>query len=402
MRSFKQLTKHPETGEWEEATWIDDLFADGKYGVVFPSIENDIRDIDVNYLRHIAYGSEAIETEDKDGMIPKGTKVRLIRSGNDVSIWEKFKARVLETYENSHNIRNQFLQCGTRVVGASSESALIPANAVINTRTQEELEELGQWLKDVGYLWRGGHKPSKADRDVWRLYEEDTCIGFEDGEIVFGQRVLQEENGYQIIPFSTIKEGKQWEDESDKEETKSKDETLNKVLWDTGLFDTETGDRILEAVRRQDPSFMGYYKDIPCYRKEKEENENDEYGSKQEDHEPTMPGVWTSDDQPYKTEQEDEKQYLCTGCHETFTSSSPCECREIAIEQWEVKSVEVEKESTRYRISDRQYSILADINDSGVIDIYDNSGEPLELELLDPKEARAIARLIEAAGKLVE
>lgn len=37
MSSYIQQTKHPETGEWEDAHWIDDKFGKHKYGVCFPS-----------------------------------------------------------------------------------------------------------------------------------------------------------------------------------------------------------------------------------------------------------------------------------------------------------------------------------------------------------------------------
>ncbi|MES2224174.1 MAG: hypothetical protein V4469_04555 [Patescibacteria group bacterium] len=37
MSSYKNETKHPETGKWEIADWIDDHFGSHKYGVVFPS-----------------------------------------------------------------------------------------------------------------------------------------------------------------------------------------------------------------------------------------------------------------------------------------------------------------------------------------------------------------------------
>lgn len=37
MSTFIKMTKHPETGKWEEATWYDDMFGHHNYGVVFPS-----------------------------------------------------------------------------------------------------------------------------------------------------------------------------------------------------------------------------------------------------------------------------------------------------------------------------------------------------------------------------
>lgn len=37
MSSFIRRTKHPVTGKFEEAAWIDDYFGSHKYGVNFPS-----------------------------------------------------------------------------------------------------------------------------------------------------------------------------------------------------------------------------------------------------------------------------------------------------------------------------------------------------------------------------
>jgi len=39
MSTFSQQTKHPVTGEWHEATWIDDFYGRHHYGVRFPNGE---------------------------------------------------------------------------------------------------------------------------------------------------------------------------------------------------------------------------------------------------------------------------------------------------------------------------------------------------------------------------
>lgn len=36
MSSYNQLTKHPTTGEWCDAVWLDDYFGKHHYGVRFP------------------------------------------------------------------------------------------------------------------------------------------------------------------------------------------------------------------------------------------------------------------------------------------------------------------------------------------------------------------------------
>lgn len=35
MSSYRMWTKHPRTGEWEEAEWLDNFFAHHDYGVRF-------------------------------------------------------------------------------------------------------------------------------------------------------------------------------------------------------------------------------------------------------------------------------------------------------------------------------------------------------------------------------
>ncbi len=36
MSSYVKLTMHPESGQWEEAEWLDDHFGHHNYGVRFP------------------------------------------------------------------------------------------------------------------------------------------------------------------------------------------------------------------------------------------------------------------------------------------------------------------------------------------------------------------------------
>ena len=36
MSSFHKLTKHPKTGKWELAYWLDNYYAHYHYGVKFP------------------------------------------------------------------------------------------------------------------------------------------------------------------------------------------------------------------------------------------------------------------------------------------------------------------------------------------------------------------------------
>lgn len=47
MSTYNKQTKNPDTGEWEEATWIDDYFGRHCYGVKFPSTGEVINPEDV-------------------------------------------------------------------------------------------------------------------------------------------------------------------------------------------------------------------------------------------------------------------------------------------------------------------------------------------------------------------
>ena len=35
MSTFTRRTKHPQTGDWEQATWLDNYFGNHRYGVRF-------------------------------------------------------------------------------------------------------------------------------------------------------------------------------------------------------------------------------------------------------------------------------------------------------------------------------------------------------------------------------
>jgi hypothetical protein len=44
MSTYSKLTKNPDGGEWENASWIDDFFGKHNYGVIFPSHPNVVFD----------------------------------------------------------------------------------------------------------------------------------------------------------------------------------------------------------------------------------------------------------------------------------------------------------------------------------------------------------------------
>ncbi len=69
MSTYQRLTKHPKTGEWEKATWHDNLFGGHHYGVVFPSDEK-VSELETGEkwaieARAIAFDPEKITLETK-------------------------------------------------------------------------------------------------------------------------------------------------------------------------------------------------------------------------------------------------------------------------------------------------------------------------------------------------
>lgn len=60
MSSYKLKTKHPETGKWEEALWLDNFFGRRKYGVVFPSDK-----LPGNTTEDIAFDPRKVDLETK-------------------------------------------------------------------------------------------------------------------------------------------------------------------------------------------------------------------------------------------------------------------------------------------------------------------------------------------------
>lgn len=70
MSNYYQYTKHPITGKWEKATWIDNYFKQHHYGVQFPddSMIYDpwIRDLVTDINEEEANILNAAKAQDKD------------------------------------------------------------------------------------------------------------------------------------------------------------------------------------------------------------------------------------------------------------------------------------------------------------------------------------------------
>lgn len=53
-----RTTQHPKTHEWEEAQWIDDMFGNHIYGVVFPS---DRAKHPLRLIKELAYNPRHVD-----------------------------------------------------------------------------------------------------------------------------------------------------------------------------------------------------------------------------------------------------------------------------------------------------------------------------------------------------
>lgn len=82
MSSFKKITRHPKTGKWEQAWWLDDYFMPHVYGVkfadgkVYPTdlVENkDIHDFWANDViaafTEFLYGTDVVTQEASEDVI---------------------------------------------------------------------------------------------------------------------------------------------------------------------------------------------------------------------------------------------------------------------------------------------------------------------------------------------
>lgn len=78
MSSYEKLTKHPKTGEWEKALWIDDRFGKHDYGVKFSDGEIfNPNLIDLETKEETMYPTNLIPEIDTQN---KMTKFKIIRN----------------------------------------------------------------------------------------------------------------------------------------------------------------------------------------------------------------------------------------------------------------------------------------------------------------------------------
>lgn len=154
MSTYTKQTKHPVTGEWEEAQWIDDLFGKHHYGVVFPSDYQELKatygeDSEEYYInRKVAYDPEKVGLETRE------TEADVVRKAND-----NFSERV-ETFAFEYNdvqIKKQStrytLSDGDGTIEAEVSDGRISINGLILiNRYPEELQAIGKLITEAGKL----------------------------------------------------------------------------------------------------------------------------------------------------------------------------------------------------------------------------------------------------------
>lgn len=65
MSTYWRMTKRPDTGKWEKATWMDDHFGRHRYGVLFPSDKRVFKADDYEWQtrQDKTYTQEEVEAE---------------------------------------------------------------------------------------------------------------------------------------------------------------------------------------------------------------------------------------------------------------------------------------------------------------------------------------------------
>lgn len=88
MSTYKKSTKHPDTGEWEDATWMGDYFGNHNYGVRFSDGSIfDPRDTELE-TRNVPIASVEIDTDviEEDAGAHKATVTKHPDGRQDVRI----------------------------------------------------------------------------------------------------------------------------------------------------------------------------------------------------------------------------------------------------------------------------------------------------------------------------
>lgn len=76
----------------------------------------------------------------------------------------------------------------------------IGKNIAINTKTQEEYDELMKFLDKNGFEWLSGAKI--AQKNYWQVYQNQTCINFEtQNELCYANAEYYQKGSYEIISY---------------------------------------------------------------------------------------------------------------------------------------------------------------------------------------------------------
>jgi len=126
-------------------------------------------------------------------------------------------------------------------------------NTVVNTKTQEEYDELMRIYEEAGWEWIGGGKPTKYND--WNVYREETCIPVKNN-IIYAN--LPYFKGCAIISLS---EFKQIQGPGNRKQTKFKVGDKVKILGKS-VPGFEGWENYKERYPKENGYHYGYVKEI--------------------------------------------------------------------------------------------------------------------------------------------
>lgn len=135
MSTFKKTTKHPVRGDWQYATWYDDMFGNHNYGVVFPSDERQHGED--TPLKSVAFDPRKVDLEIKE-------EITTPTPNNKVEeMVEEFKRKS----ENWHRLTSSFTALKIMQTNLVEKSLLSYGS---------ECEQVGRDMA-VDYIEKKGH-----------------------------------------------------------------------------------------------------------------------------------------------------------------------------------------------------------------------------------------------------
>jgi len=159
MSTFSQQTKHPVTGEWHEATWMDDFYGRHRYGVRFPSGET----FNPDKIQLETREDEPLESTTKERFEDAYQRFQLcdeISALDMKKLWAFIEKETALAYEQGRNAKGSSFRLGYeagRSEGVAEERAnvvesmmmegieakMTPFQTTVNQYLRNRAEEIG-------------------------------------------------------------------------------------------------------------------------------------------------------------------------------------------------------------------------------------------------------------------